>query len=76
MPAFVEGFLMPPARGGADAEKEKDKKIMRRTRAIRLAIIVLVAGFVVMGSEGCRTRKECGCDINGLYKPLKKKHRY
>jgi len=49
---------------------------MSITRAFRLAILVFVAGVVVMGSEGCRARKDCGCDINGLYKPLKKKHRY
>ncbi|MBX2904822.1 MAG: hypothetical protein KF744_02205 [Taibaiella sp.] len=49
---------------------------MSITRTFRLAILVMVAGVVVLGSEGCRARKDCGCDINGLYRPLKKKHRY
>ncbi len=49
---------------------------MSITRKFRLAILVIVAGVVVLGSEGCRARKDCGCDINGLYKPLKRKHRY
>ena len=49
---------------------------MNITRKFRLAILVIVAGVVVLGSEGCRASKDCGCDINGLYKPLKRKHRY
>jgi hypothetical protein len=62
--------------GGCSAEKIGKQIEMRITRAFRLAILVFVAGVVVMGSEGCRARKDCGCDINGLYRPMKKKHRY
>lgn len=59
----------------AEQKNRKGNK-MSITRTFRLAILVMVAGVVVLGSEGCRARKDCGCDINGLYRPLKKKHRY
>ena len=62
--------------GGCSAEKRGRQVRMNITRKFRLAILVMVAGVVVLGSEGCRAQKDCGCDINGLYKPLKRKHRY
>lgn len=47
---------------------------MKRTKAIRVVIYLFALAFLGTMTEGCKTRKNCGCgsDISSLYKPSKR----